>query len=468
MEKRLGTDLSAGSVPRHLLAFSVPLLVGNLARTSYHIINIIWVGHLVGKDAVGAVGVSFPIILVLIGVFVGMSLASTILVAQYYGAKRYDMVERVAANSFLLALTMGGILSTVGILSSDRLLGLMDTPPENFSMASTYLKLNLAGFPLLYLDFLIHSILRGMGNAVIPLVFSCISMGINAVIDPFFIGGFGPFPSHGLDGAAYATILSEAVTLVFSIVYLNKKSRMAAFNPRKFVFDGQISLQLLRIGLPSVGQGSIISISTLFITGFVNAFGSAATNAFGAVGRIDMFVFLPAMSMGMAVSAMTGQNLGAGKPERIKEIFRWGNILTSAMTIPISLIVVFLSREILVAFGLGNDGSVMSIGITYMRIVGSCYVFFSIMGISNGVINGAGHTVATMVFTFLSLWIIRVPLSWLLSKTCLGVTGIWIAVSLSFVVTTIISLTYYYSGRWKRPVAATGRVGRQGDGSARL
>ena len=452
MQKTIGTDLTVGSVPRHLMAFSIPLLVGNLARTSYHIINIIWVGHLVGKNAVGAVGASFPIILVFIGVFIGMSLATTILVSQYYGAKQYDMVERVASNSYPLSLMIGGLLSVSGILSSDFLLRLMKTPPENFALASSYLKLNLAAFALLYLDFLIHSILRGMGNTVIPLVFSCIAMGLNTLLDPFFIGGFGPFPLHGLNGAAYATIVSEVVTLIISIAYLNNKSGMAAFRPTKFILDKDITLQLFKIGLPSVVQGSLISVSTMFITGIVNSFGSAATNAFGAVGRIDMFVFLPAMSLGMAVSAMTGQNLGAGKAERIKDIFRWGNILTSFMTIPVSLFVVVFPETILLAFGLGDDANVVYIGVTYLRIVGSCYIFFSIMGITNGVINGAGHTFITMVFTLLSLWLIRVPLAWLLSKTFLGVTGIWVGVSLSFFVTVIISLVYYYSGRWEKPV----------------
>jgi Na+-driven multidrug efflux pump len=170
-----------------------------------------------------------------------------------------------------------------------------------------------------------------------------------------------------------------------------------------------------------------------------------------------MFVFLPAMSIGMAVSAMTGQSIGAGRPERISDVFKWGNILTSSITVFISLIVVFLSKQILIIFGLGDDLNVMNIGITYMRIVGSCYVFLSIMFIANGIVNGAGQTTITMGFTFLSLWIIRVPLSWILSKTVLGITGIWIAISLSFVVTMIVSLVYYYSGRWKRSIVGIGR-----------
>jgi len=452
MDKKLGKDLTIGSIPRHLLIFSIPMLIGNLARTSYNIINIIWVGHLVGKDAVGAAGVSFPIIFVLIGVVIGMSLATTILVAQYYGAKRYDMVEKVVSNSFSLSLIIGAFFTIAGIVSSDFLLRLMETPHENFAMASSYLKLNLAGFIMLYLAFLINSILRGIGDTVTPLMFTCISMGMNVILDPFFIGGFGPFPFHGLNGAAYATLISQATSLVISIVYLNRKNHIVAFNLRKLILDKHITFLLFRIGLPSIFQQSLVSISTLFIATFVNAFGSAATNAFGAVGRIDMFVFLPAMSMGMAVSTLTGQNLGASKPERVKDIFKWGVVLTSSTTIFISLIVVFLSKPILIMFGLGNDANVMDIGITYLHIVGSCYVFFSIMFISNGIINGAGHTIITMVFSLLSLWVIRVPFSWLLSKTSLGITGIWVAAALSFVVIMIVSLAYYFSGRWKNSV----------------
>lgn len=450
MEKKLGKDLTIGSIPRHLLIFSIPMLIGNLARTSYNIINIIWIGHLVGKDAVGAAGVSFPIIFVLIGLVIGMSLGTTILVSQYYGAKNYGMVEKVVNNSFLLSLIIGAFCTIIGVLSADFFLRLMKTPPENFAMASSYLKINLAGFILLYLGYLINSILRGIGDTVTPLIFTSISMGLNAILDPFFIGGFGIFPLHGLNGAAYATLISMATSLVISIIYLNRKNYMVAFNPRKLILDKHITYLLFKIGLPSVIQQSLVSISTIFITTFVNAFGSAATNAFGAVGRIDMFVFMPAMSMGMAASTLTGQNLGAGKPERVKDIFKWGVIMTSSATIIISLIVVFLSKPIITMFGLGNDARVMDIGTSYMHIVGSCYVFFAIMFISNGIINGAGHTIITMFFSVVSLWVIRVPFSWLLSKTSLGITGIWVAAALSFVVIMIVSLSYYFSGRWKR------------------
>jgi putative MATE family efflux protein len=450
MNKEFGRDFSKGSIPRHLLAFSIPMLLGNLIQIGYSLINIIWVGHLVGENAVGAVGISFPILFILIGFAMGITLATTILVSQYYGARDYEMVKKVVNNSFSVPLIVGVILTVVCILSRNFLLELIKTPPENFAMASSYLRIMLVSFILTYMGFLISSILRGIGDTLTPLVFMAMGVGLNAILDPFLIGGFGPFPHLGLNGAAYATLISQAAALSLGFVYLNWKNHLVAFHPRELIFDRHLTLLVFKIGIPSIIQQSLVSIGAMFVTTFVNSFGSAATNAFGAVGRVDMVVIMPAVSMSMAVAALTGQNLGAGKPERVKEIFKSGVVMTSSITIFISLIVVFFSKLILTAFGLGEDARVMQIGISYLRIVGSSYLFFAVMFISNGVINGAGHTMITMAFSLLSLWLVRVPVSWWLSKTTFGITGIWIAIALSFAVTMIVSLTYYFLGRWKK------------------
>jgi Na+-driven multidrug efflux pump len=168
-----------------------------------------------------------------------------------------------------------------------------------------------------------------------------------------------------------------------------------------------------------------------------------------------MVVFMPALSMSIAVSALTGQNLGAGRPERVKEVFKWGVVMTSSITLFISLVVVILSRLILRMFGLGDDARVMDIGVAYLRIVGSCYILLAIMFVSNGVINGAGHTMTTMAFSLLSLWLVRVPAAWLLTRTSLGITGIWVAIALSFAISLAASLAYYSSGRWKKSTIIT-------------
>ncbi len=449
MATAFGKDLTEGSIPRHLLLFSIPMLAGNAMQIGYSLINTIWVGHLVGENAVGAVGVSLPVLYVLFGIAMGMSLATTIVISQYYGAKDYAGVERAVGCAFSLGLIIASLLTIAGLLSSDHLLRLMATPPENFAMASSYLRITLAGFILFYFGLLINFMLRGIGDTITPLVFMSVALGLNAVLDPFFIGGFGPFPRLGLNGAAYATLVSQAAAIAVNIVYLNRKKHFIAFHPRKLILDRHLTLILFRIGFPSIVQQSLVSMGSLFISAFVNAFGAPATNAFGAVGRVDMVAFMPALSMSMAVSALTGQNIGARKTGRVKEVFRWGILMTSSITIVISLVVVFFSRVILMMFGLGDDPKVMEIGVGYMRIVGASYLFFGIMFISNGVINGAGHTMITMMFTLLSQWLVRVPGSWLLSKTSLGLSGIWIAVALSFVATMTISLLYYFSGKWK-------------------
>jgi putative MATE family efflux protein len=450
MTNKFGTDLTVGSIPRHLLKFSIPMLIGNAIQVAYSIINTIWVGHLVGENAVGSIGVSFPVIFILIGFSMGITMATTILVAQYYGAKDYTMVEKAVNNSFSISLIMSVVLASTGILTCDSILRLIDTPPENFTMASSYLKISLINFIPIYLIFLTSSILRGIGDTVTPLMFMAIGVGLNAILDPFLIGGFGPFPFNGLNGAAYASLIAQTIATIISIVYLNRKDHIIAFHPKKLILDRHMTFLLFKIGFPSIIQQSLISLGAIFVVSFVNAFGNAATNAFGAVQRVDMVAFMPAMSMSMAAATLTGQNLGAGKPQRIKDVFKWGVIMCSSITLIISLVVVFFSKYIFIIFGIADDVKVLEIGVTYLHIVGASYIFFGVLFISNGIINGAGHTIITMCFTLMSLWLVRVPFSWLLSKTSLGIIGVWIAVASSFAVTMTVSLIYYFSGRWKK------------------
>ncbi len=450
MDRKFGRDLTVGSIPGHLLSFSIPMLIGNLFQVGHSIINTIWVGHLIGENAVGAIGVSFPIIIILIGISSGITMGTTILVAHYYGAKNRALVQKSVNNSFSLSLIIGISLAVLGVLASDSVLKMMDTPPQIFSIASNYLKISMVSFIPIFIVMLISSILRGIGDTVTPLLFMSIAFGINTILDPFLIGGFGPFPFNGLNGVAYATLISQIIAMAISIIYLNRKDHFLAFNYKKLIIDKYMTKMIFKTGFPIMIQQSLISIGAIFIMTFVNAFGSSATNAFGASVRVDMIAFFPAMSMSMAVSTLTGQNLGAGKPDRVKEVFKWGIIMSSTITIIISLFAVIFPKQIFIVFGIADDAKVLEIGIQYLHIVASCYIFFAILFISNGIINGSGHTLITMLFTLLSLWIIRVPVSWFLSKTSLGLTGIWIAIALSNLTTTTVSLIYYFSGRWKK------------------
>lgn len=450
MKKNTGNDLTTGSIFRHLLSFSLPMLIGNILQVSYSIINTIWVGNIVGPDAVGATAVSFPIVFILIALASGATLATTILVSQYYGAGDHNMVSKVVNNSFSVTIILGVALTILGVIFSDTILRLMGTPEAIFEMASSYLKITLAGFLLTILGFLIPAILRGIGDTVTPMIFIGIGVIINGILDPLMIIGVGPFPKLGLNGAAYASIIAQSLGLILAIVYLNRSNHFVAINPKNFILDIKLTGLLLKIGFPSMVQQSLVSVGVTFITGYVNSFGAPAISAFGAAGRIENIVFMPAMSFGMAASALTGQNLGAGKPERVKDIFKAGILMTSVVTITLSLLIVIFPRLLLSMFIREQD--VLDIGVGYLRIVGCSYILFALMFIVNGIINGSGHTMVTMVFSMITLWLVRVPLSALLMRTSLLIHGIWLAIDISFAVSLIMSTIYYFTGRWKKAV----------------
>ncbi|HBN09096.1 MAG TPA: MATE family efflux transporter [Cyanobacteria bacterium UBA8530] len=450
MENKPGRDLTTGSIPRHLLAFALPMLVGNLLSTGYSIINTLWVGNILGGNAVGATAVSFPIIFILIALASGATMATSILVSQYYGAKDFSMVRKVVNNSYFISLVLSVILTVGGFLFGDSLLRLVGTPPEIFADASGYLRILVAGILFFYVYFLLTSILRGIGDTMTPLIFLTASTLLNAILDPLLIMGIGPFPKLGLNGAALASLISQIAAVLLGLYYINKKYPILGLHPSELRFDKQIVWLILKIGFPSMIQQSLVGIGAAVVTRFVNGFGATAIAAFGAASRIDSLAMMPTMSMAMAASAITGQNLGARKPERIKSIFKWGIILNLLITSLITILALCIPELILSAFV--HDKAIISIGATYLRIIGPSYLLFAVMFVTNGIINGSGHTTVTMFITLAALWFLRVPLAAFLSRTSLGLTGIWLAMLLGFAFGTLMSLAYYYSGKWKKSV----------------
>lgn len=446
-----GRDLSSGSIPRHLLALSMPMLAGNLIHSGYTIINTVWVGKMVGPDAVAAIAVSFPVVFLFIAVSSGATLATTILVAQRYGARDYESLKKVVGCSFAISALLALLFTAVCLLSADLILGLLNTPASVAGLASSYLRISACGFVFMFLSLLITSILRGIGDTVTPLIFMGSGVLLNAVLDPFLIIGVGPLPCLGLRGAALASVISGAFSLFLGLLYLVRNDSVAAFRPGKLSLDAAMTGLIFRIGLPSMLQQSLVALGLGTVMSFVNSFGAAATAAFGAATRIDHVAFLPAMSIGMAVSVLTGQNMGAGRLDRVRETFLWGIVMTTAITGSAAIVFVSVPGLLLRAFV--DDAGVIAIGTGYLRIVGPAVVLFAVMYVSNGVINGAGRTMVTLFFTVLAMWIVRIPLAAHLHRTELGITGIWIAFTTGFAVAMVASLAYYRSGRWQKPVA---------------
>jgi putative MATE family efflux protein len=451
-----GRDCTQGSILRHLVAVALPMLLGNFIQSGYTIINAIWVGRTVGKAAMGAIAVSFPIMFLFIAVAAGATMATTILIAQYYGAGNHEQVKKTIGASFFFALLLGSVLSAAGIIASDAILRLLNTPEPVIPLASIYLKINFAGFLIMYSGFLIGSILRGIGDSRTPLYFMVVGVIINALLDPFLIIGIGPFPRWGLAGAAIASIIGQLIATIVGYGYLRRKGNVVAIHWRDIAWNPRLIRLIMRIGLPSMLQQSAVSLGMAVVAAFVNGFGEAAVAAFGAAGRIDTLSFFPAMSIGMAVSIIAGQNIGAKKFDRVEHTFRWGVMTTAAISLFFSVFYLTIPRLMISVFV--KDTAVIAIGADYLRIMGPGAILFAVAFASNGVINGAGHTRVTLFFTLIALWIIRIPVILLLTKTALGINGIWVGSVIGFGAHMVMSLFWYRSGKWKRTVITTGKT----------
>ncbi|MDD4889285.1 MAG: MATE family efflux transporter [Phycisphaerae bacterium] len=446
----VGRDLTTGSIPRHLIAFSLPMLAGTALQTAYSFINAIWVGRFLGKQSLAAIAVSFPVVFVLIAIGAGMTLATNIQVSQHYGARDMASVRRVVNNSTILIAIFSLVLVVVGEFFTPAILRAMDTPPTVYPLACDYMRIFLLSLPLGFGLFLTRSMLQGIGDSTTPLYFQSAAVVLTALLDPVLMFGWLGAPKLGLNGTAWATLIAQAFGLTALVATL--RARRSPVAPRLGFrdFDAATQWTTIRIGLPSAVQQSLVSVGMVFVIGMVNGFGEDASAAFGAASRVDQLAFMPAMTIGMAVATLAGQNIGAGHYHRIREILLWGCVLGGSLTLAGSVLAITIPRFLLRIFT--TDPVVIEMGATYLRIVGMGYVFFSIMFVSNGIINGAGHTLVTTAVTLITLWVVRVPVAYALSRHLHRVDGVWWAMAVSFIVAMATSLTYYSTGRWRRPV----------------
>ncbi|MCX6376680.1 MAG: MATE family efflux transporter, partial [Armatimonadetes bacterium] len=364
-----GRDLTTGSIPRHLIAFAMPMLAGSALQTGYSIINAVWVGRGLGTTAMAAVTVSFPIFFILMAVAFGLTMAASILTSQSYGAKDWPQLKRVVNNSLILTTVVGIAFTLVGHFSAEHLLRLIDTPREVLPMAAEYLRIFLWAMPFMFWSFLIASLLRGTGDSKTPLYFQAVFVALTAVLDPLLMFGWLGFPKLGLNGTAVATIITNAGTVISMLVYLHLKDHSLAPDWLHIRADWETTWLTLRIGVPSMVQQGLVSIGAMVIIGLVNAYGENGAAAYGAAMRIDQLAFMPALTLGMAVSTLAGQNIGAKEYDRVKEVFRWGLVLSCGITAVCSVLVVSIPGFILRAFL--TDPVVIGVGVHYLRIVGA-------------------------------------------------------------------------------------------------
>ena len=438
-------DLTEGNEARLIFNFTIPMLLGNLFQQSYHIINTIIVGNFLGKEALAAVGASFPIIFTLISLIIGVATGGTIVIAQYFGAKDYKSVKLACDTIFIFFIVASIILTVIGVVFAESLFRLIRLPENIIPEATTYLIIYFSGLILFFGFNGTSAMLRGMGDSTTPLYFLIISTVVNIGLDFLFILVF----KWGIAGAAFATIIAEGGAFITLAIYLNKYHKLVKFNVFKFQFDNKIFRESLRIGLPTGVQQTFISLGMLALMGIVNTFGTDVIAAYSVAGRIDNLAVLPAMNFGAALATFVGQNLGAGKPDRVKSGFKATLIMSSGISLAVTIIGILFRKQLIGWFT--DDPEVIRIGSEYLLIVCSFYLPFTAMFKINGVLRGAGDTFIPMFISLVSLWVVRVPLAWIFSRR-IGETGIWWAIPAGWLIGLILYYIYYSTGKWKTKV----------------
>ncbi len=435
-------DLTSGSEQNAIFRFALPMLIGNLFQQFYNIVDSIIVGNFINKQALAAVGASFPVIFTLISFVIGIGSGATIVISQYFGGKDYDKVVRAIDTTFIFMFFVSIIVTALGLMLGEQIFSLLQLPEELLPQAMTYFTIYIGGSFVFFGFQTTSSILRGLGDSKTPLYFLMIATVFNVLFDLLFILVF----NMGIAGAALATVISQGGAFITAIIYLNRTHELIQFSFKGLVFDKEIFKKSLRIGLPTSFQQSFIAIGMTALMGIVNQFGTNVIAAYSVGMRLNSLATLPAMNFGSALSMFVGQNLGAGKIERVRKGYLSTLFMSAAISVLVTLLVVFFGRNLMGLFT--QDEIVISIGAEYLLIVGSFYIVFSIMFSTMGVLRGAGATIITMISSLLSLWAVRLPIAWWLSAE-MGYEGIWWANPIGWAAGLAIVLSYYLSGRWK-------------------
>jgi putative MATE family efflux protein len=436
-------DLTTGKEGRLIFHFAAPMLLGNIFQQLFSVVDSVVVGNYIGKQALAAVGASFPIIFMMISLIIGIVMGTTVVISQYFGAKDFVKVKR-AIDTMYIYSTVAGIISTVaGLLLSVPLLRLLGTPADIMPQATLYLRIYFSGMVIFFGYNGTSAALRGLGDSKTPLYFLIIATVVNIILVLLFVGVF----KWGIAGSAYATLIANALAFALAIIWLNKTHKIIRIAIGGLHFDREIFRHSIRIGLPTGIQQTLVAIGNLALMSIVNRFGTDIIAGYSVGSRLDSLATVPAMSFSQAISTFVGQNIGARKTERIRNGLISTLKMSGLVTLITSAIIIIWGHLIMRLFT--NDPAVIRAGSQYLTIISLFYFLFTLMFIFNGIMRGAGDTLIPMFFSLISLWIVRIPLAYFLSGK-MGATGIWWAIPTGWLIGLALSFIYYKTGRWKR------------------
>ncbi|MFP4525150.1 MAG: MATE family efflux transporter [Bacteroidales bacterium] len=438
-------DLTKGKEGRLILRFALPMLLGNVFHQLYNIVDSMVVGNFIGKEALAAVGASFPVIFVFFALIIGIASGSTVVIAQYFGAGEIEKVKRTIDTLFIFLFFGAILIGSLGIIFSRDIFLLLRLPQEVIPLAQVYLKIFFGGVFVFFGFFGISAALRGLGDSKTPLYFLIISTILNIGLDLLFVVVF----QWGIQGVAFASICAQGGAFIMAVIYLNRKHTIIHFSLVNLRFDKDLFRKSMRIGLPTGIQQTVVAVGMMALIGIVNKFGTDVIAAYSVAARVNSLATLPAMNFAAALSTFVGQNLGAGKDSRVKTGYIATLKMSSVISIIVTTVVLLFGAFIMGLFT--QDEVVIEVGVQYLKIVGSFYLIFSMMFVTSGVLRGAGATVVPMITTIFSLWGVRIPGAYFLSER-FGEVGIWWSIPIGWVLGLLLAYAYYLTGRWKKMV----------------
>ncbi|WP_409293148.1 MATE family efflux transporter [Peribacillus sp. SCS-37] len=434
-------DFTKGSIFRQLYIFSGPILLASLLQTSYQFIDSLWVGNLIGARALGAVSVSSTVIFTVLSLILGINNASLTILSQQRGKGDREALKKYI-NGFVVILTaLALILGAAGFFFSEAILRLLGTPAEMIPEAAGYLQINFLGILFLFGYNFIGTLLRAMGNSKAPLRFVFAAVVLNAILDPIFISVM----NLGVDGAAIATVISQGFSFLYGLTFIIKRKLAPLTLP--YLPNREVTGLILKLGIPSAMQMGVISAGVMAIMSVVTSFGSGVTAGFGAAQRLDSLLMLPAHALGTAVNAMAGQNIGAGRWDRVHKISFYAVLYNLGIMLAVALLIFSFAD-----FGIGlfiDDPEAVSFGADYMRGIAFFYPLLGINFVLNGAVRASGAMVAVLVLNIISFWVLRYPLTYAFANR-FGAEGIPFGMGTSFFISAIFAVLYYKLGNWKK------------------
>jgi putative MATE family efflux protein len=447
-------DLTTGDVGKPLFYLSVPIVVTNLLQTAYNLADTFWIGQY-STDALAAISFAFPMVFLIISLGMGLAVAGSILVAQYTGAEETREAEYAASQTVGFAAVAAVIIGSVAYILVGDVLALLGAAPDVLPLATAYMEIISLGVFFMFGFFVFISLMRGYGDTITPMLVMLGSVALNVVLDPFLIFGWWIFPQWGIEGAAIATVFSRGLALVVGLWIMVTGRRGVRIRPRDIVPDLGYGRRLVRIGVPASVEGTGQAVAINLLMFIVGTFSTPVVAAFGIGVRVFSVIFLPAIAVARGVETMSGQNIGAGKPDRAALTARVA-ARTTFVILAVAGVVTFAFADPIVGL-FTDDAAVVEVGATFLRYVAPSFGFIGIMRSYNGGFRGAGKTLTAAAIAVSMLGLIRLPIAWVASGY-MGPAGIWLSFLISNVAGAVIAYVWFQRGTWRSSSASDPRV----------